>query len=354
MATPRAAYGAMLAGVDYVLMGAGIPREIPHLLDELAAHRRRSTSPSTSPARDRRHVHGRPRPARPRSATHLPAAAPADVPRHRLRARAGRLPRPRRRAPAPTASSSRARAPAGTTPRRAARLVLDETGAAGLRPARRRPTSPRSPPSACRSGSPGGYGTPGGAAPRRARPAPPASRSARSSRCARSPASTPSSASSCWSSCAPAPSTVRTDAARLADRLPVQGRRSSPARSRTPAVYDARPRLCDLGYLRTPYRAQERRVGYRCPAEPVDVYVRKGGDPRGHRGTRSACATRSSPTSASARHRTDGYVEKPLLTLGEELGGARHLLRRHPSGWTAGDALDWLLGPVPTADTADA
>ena len=39
MATPAAAYGAMLAGVDYVLMGAGVPRDIPHLLDELAQHR---------------------------------------------------------------------------------------------------------------------------------------------------------------------------------------------------------------------------------------------------------------------------------------------------------------------------
>jgi nitronate monooxygenase len=32
-------YGAMLAGVDYVLMGAGIPREIPGALDGLAEHR---------------------------------------------------------------------------------------------------------------------------------------------------------------------------------------------------------------------------------------------------------------------------------------------------------------------------
>ena len=31
-------YGAMLAGVDYVLMGAGIPREIPGALDALARH----------------------------------------------------------------------------------------------------------------------------------------------------------------------------------------------------------------------------------------------------------------------------------------------------------------------------
>ncbi len=39
MATPVAALGAMLAGVDYVLMGAGVPREIPRLLDDLAAGR---------------------------------------------------------------------------------------------------------------------------------------------------------------------------------------------------------------------------------------------------------------------------------------------------------------------------
>jgi len=33
-----ALYGAMLAGVDYVIMGAGIPREIPGVLDLLAEH----------------------------------------------------------------------------------------------------------------------------------------------------------------------------------------------------------------------------------------------------------------------------------------------------------------------------
>ncbi|MCB2412582.1 nitronate monooxygenase, partial [Demequina sp. TTPB684] len=38
MATPAAAYGAMLASVDFVLMGAGLPREIPRLLNQLATH----------------------------------------------------------------------------------------------------------------------------------------------------------------------------------------------------------------------------------------------------------------------------------------------------------------------------
>ncbi|HEX6641705.1 MAG TPA: nitronate monooxygenase, partial [Thermoanaerobaculia bacterium] len=38
MPTLASLYGAVLAGVDYVLMGAGIPREIPAALDALAAH----------------------------------------------------------------------------------------------------------------------------------------------------------------------------------------------------------------------------------------------------------------------------------------------------------------------------
>src|SRR5690606_20696738 len=37
--TPASLYGALLAGVDYVAMGAGIPRDIPALLDALAVHK---------------------------------------------------------------------------------------------------------------------------------------------------------------------------------------------------------------------------------------------------------------------------------------------------------------------------
>ena len=43
-----------------------------------------------------------------------------------------------------------------------------------------------------------------------------------------------------------------------------------------------RPRLCDLGLpARRPTNAGVAQVGYRCPGEPVDVYVRKGGYRRG-------------------------------------------------------------------------
>ncbi|MET9340324.1 hypothetical protein [Nonomuraea sp. NPDC003804] len=58
LATPAAVYGAMLAGVDHVLMGAGIPAEIPSLLDALAAHRPAGISVTVAGAEDTRHSVG--------------------------------------------------------------------------------------------------------------------------------------------------------------------------------------------------------------------------------------------------------------------------------------------------------
>jgi NAD(P)H-dependent flavin oxidoreductase YrpB (nitropropane dioxygenase family) len=52
-----------------------------------------------------------------------------------------------------------------------------------------------------------------------------------------------------------------------------------------PAIYAERPRLCDLGYLRTPYQRDGGAIGYRCPAEPIDVFVRKGGSAEQAAGT---------------------------------------------------------------------
>ena len=43
-----------------------------------------------------------------------------------------------------------------------------------------------------------------------------------------------------------------------------------------PRVYDARPRICDLGYLREAYWTGTG-VDFRCPSEPVSLYLSKGG-----------------------------------------------------------------------------
>jgi nitronate monooxygenase len=56
-------------------------------------------------------------------------------------------------------------------------------------------------------------------------------------------------------------------------------------------IYQERKRVCDLGYLREPYAGSEGSIGYRCSAEPVANYVAKGGKVEDTVGA-SACATR--------------------------------------------------------------
>lgn len=108
-------------------------------------------------------------------------------------------------------------------------------------------------------------------------------------------------------------------------------------------TYEDRPRLCDLGYLRVPYEKSPGHFGYRCPSEPVDVYVRKGGDIAATVGRKCLCNGLMS-TVGLGQTRPDGFVEQPLLTLGADLTGARKLIAAHPNGWSAADAVRFLIG----------
>jgi NAD(P)H-dependent flavin oxidoreductase YrpB (nitropropane dioxygenase family) len=118
-----------------------------------------------------------------------------------------------------------------------------------------------------------------------------------------------------------------------------------------PGVYAERPRLCDLGYLRTPYAREGGAIGYRCPAEPIDVYVRKGGSAEEAEGTQCLCNALLANIGLG-QHRKDGYDEQPLVTLGADLAGARRLDSEHwlhggsAAGWSATEAVEWLLREV--------
>ena len=182
MATPAAAYGAMLAGVDYVLIGAGIPREIPQLLDRLADHAAGAAAGRRRRAPMRRRARRRARPAR--AARRRPAAAAApDVPGHRLGAHPRGLPCARRAHPA---GRVRGRGPGGRRPQRAAARPAHPRRArpAGVRAARRgRPRQDRRARPAVLAGRLATARP--SSSPRRGPRAPRASRSARCSRSVR-------------------------------------------------------------------------------------------------------------------------------------------------------------------------
>jgi NAD(P)H-dependent flavin oxidoreductase YrpB (nitropropane dioxygenase family) len=119
-----------------------------------------------------------------------------------------------------------------------------------------------------------------------------------------------------------------------------------------PERYRARPRLCDLGHLRVPYLRPDGEVGYRCPGEPVTMYVRKGGDAADTAGRACLCNSLMANVGLGQTRRGTGYTEDPLVTLGSDLDGVRAMLRLHPDGWSTAQAVTWLLGSAGCGGTA--
>jgi hypothetical protein len=108
------------------------------------------------------------------------------------------------------------------------------------------------------------------------------------------------------------------------------------------AVYAARPRICDLGYLRVPVRLDDGKVEYRCPAEPEADWARKGGDAEATEGRRCLCNALMANIGLG-QQRSDGTSEPPLLTSGDQLADLGRFLGGRER-YSAADVLDYLLG----------
>lgn len=113
-----------------------------------------------------------------------------------------------------------------------------------------------------------------------------------------------------------------------------------------PATYEARERICDLGFLRTPVEREDGRISYRCPAEPGAMYVKKGGDAADTLGRMCLCNALLADIGLG-QVRRNGYVEQPAVTLGQDLSGPERLAEDHPDGWSAAEAVQWLTSRLP-------
>jgi NAD(P)H-dependent flavin oxidoreductase YrpB (nitropropane dioxygenase family) len=102
---------------------------------------------------------------------------------------------------------------------------------------------------------------------------------------------------------------------------------------------DARPRVCDLGYLRVAARGENGRTTYRCPAEPVDAHVAKGGSAEDTIKRRCLC----NALTANVGHGQwrDGHEEIPLVTSGDDLLSLPTFLRG-ARAYTAAHVIDYL------------
>ena len=324
-------YGAMLAGVDYVIMGAGIPREIPGVLDAFAEHRA---------ARLKLDVEG-------------PAGTEPDElvfdPNEHLAARKVPLKRPRF-VPIVSASSL-----ATTLARKASGRVdgfIVEGPTAGGHNA-----PPRGEPRFSDEGEPlygerdvvdlekikelglpfwlaGGVGTPDGL------------------RAAIAAGAAGIQVGTLFAYCdesglAPELKT-RVLAGIAADQVRVRtDPRASPTGYPFKVVHvegvenqdDRRVRNCDLGYLRTAYRTPAGKVGYRCAAEPVEQYVAKGGNITDTFGRRCLC--NGLTANIGQPQRRDEGDELPLLTSGDDLVSL-NVFTRGRARYSAADVIDYL------------
>jgi NAD(P)H-dependent flavin oxidoreductase YrpB (nitropropane dioxygenase family) len=105
-----------------------------------------------------------------------------------------------------------------------------------------------------------------------------------------------------------------------------------------------RDRVCDLGYLREAVRRDDGAIAYRCSAEPIDRYVAKGGA-LDDTVNRLCLCNGLEAAMGQPQVRDDHTVEPVLITSGDDVKHLAHLLagRDH---YAATDVLDYLLAGV--------
>ncbi|MCE1178002.1 MAG: nitronate monooxygenase [Micrococcales bacterium] len=332
MATPAAILGAMLADVDYVLMGAGIPREIPRLLDDYAAGRPGTISVDVAGG-DARPLTIDPRELLGRE---VPVRRPLFLAIISAEVLAGYLSRDESTRPDGFVVEGPVAGGHNAPPR--GRLSLDEQGDPVY--------GPRDIANLAKiadMGLPfwvaGGAGTPEGVA---------AALEAGATgvqvgtvfALSHDSGIDPPLRARMLDELRAGTLVVRTEHRGSPTGFPfkvaqIEGTMSSED------VYADRPRLCNLGYLRVPFEKADGAVGYRCPAEPENTWERKGGEAESTEGRKCLCNGLLSAVGLP-QHRKDGYVEPPLLTLGSDLQGARRLIELHPDGWRAHQVVEWL------------
>ena len=336
MATPSAAYGAMLADVDYVLMGAGIPAEIPRLLDQLAGHEACSLNLRVDGS------------TQPYTVGLDPAAltggglAPLRRPRFLaiVSAHVLAVHLAREDATRPDGFIIEGPRAGGHNAPPRGRLVLADDGQPVF--------GPRDDADLAKVadvGLPfwlaGGYCTPEQITQALAVGATGVQVGTLFSLAAES-GFDPALRSELIGRLAAGNLEVRTDPLASPTGFPFKVA-SIPGTQSEAAEYADRPRLCDLGHLRVPFEREPGVVGYRCPAEPVHTYVRKGGAADATVGRKCLCNALMTNVGLGQTRR-DGYREQALLTLGVDLDGPAKLLATYPDGWTAAQAVAYLVG----------
>jgi nitronate monooxygenase len=100
-------------------------------------------------------------------------------------------------------------------------------------------------------------------------------------------------------------------------------------------------RACDLGYLRHIYEKDDGSLAYRCPSAPRKAYVAKGGQAEDCEGRRCLCNGLVATIGMGQVRR--GRLVQPLVTMGDDLSFLDRVKRDEAGLPTAKDVIDYLL-----------
>lgn len=117
-------------------------------------------------------------------------------------------------------------------------------------------------------------------------------------------------------------------------------------------VYEKRTRICDLGYLRHAYQREDATIGWRCPSEPVDDYVRKGGDIADTVGRKCLCNSLVANVGLPQIQRS-GEIEGILITSGDDAANVSRFAPEGSTSYSAADVLTYLLSEVENQGSGD-
>ncbi|MFN8570593.1 MAG: nitronate monooxygenase [Gemmatimonadaceae bacterium] len=106
----------------------------------------------------------------------------------------------------------------------------------------------------------------------------------------------------------------------------------------------SRSRICDLGYLRSAVASPDGSIDYRCAAEPVDQFVAKGGTEEQTRQRRCLCNGLLANLGHGQSRGAQGE-EPPLITSGSDLTNLRDLLAGR-SAYSAAEVVEWITTGV--------
>ena len=112
------------------------------------------------------------------------------------------------------------------------------------------------------------------------------------------------------------------------------------------SVYEQRERICDLGYLRQAYRRPDGAIGWRCPGEPVELYLRKDGQVADTVNRKCVCNALIANV-GMAQFRPGRGPEMPLVTCGNDVSQiARFARSDEAESYSARDVIAHLLSGI--------